>query len=319
MDRAFHKRVVVISESEFGDGSIEDEILGDLAEVRFVGARNSEELIQSAADADGLLVQYAPITATVIDSLRNLRVIVRYGSGVDKIDVAHARKRDVEVHNVPDYCIDEVADHAAAAIHAASRRLLLYGMAVKAGNWPPIDIPPPLPPAEDPVGIVGYGRNGSAVASRLKQAGHPVYVFDEYAARTATRDGYACFPSLMELAGRVNHLSLHVPLSIETRGMVGAEVLNRLGSSAHVVNTARGQLINESDLLQWLEASPHRVATLDVLSKEPPIAGLSQLLAQHPRALVTPHVAYLSTASLPRLRRTAALLVREALRLDHGD
>jgi D-3-phosphoglycerate dehydrogenase len=307
---------VIITDSEFGDCSVESEVLSDHAQVTFAGARTADELISAAREADALLVQYASITSEILDSLTRVKVIVRYGSGVDNIDVEHARRRGVDVRNVANYCVEEVADHTAALVHAASRRVLLYNLAVKKGAWRPLDVPPPLPPQRDPVGIVGYGRIGSAVASRMVRAGHPVYVFDELAAESARNDGHGCASSLEELAAKVNHLTLHAPLVPETSGMLTHDVLDLLGDMGHVVNAARGALIVEADLLCWLDAAPFCTASLDVLCQEPPTQGTSKALAAHARVVMSPHVAYLSTESVPRLRRRAALLVRDGLGFD---
>lgn len=306
--------MVVITDSEFGDAVIERQVLADVGEVRLAHARSPDEVAAVARGADALIVQYARITAEVMDAAaESLRVIVRYGIGLDNIDVDHARARGIAVRNVADYCIDEVADHTTAAISSAARRLPLYDLAVKSGGWGAGVVPPPLPPGEDPVGIAGYGSIGAAVASRLACQGHPIVVWEALAPQRALDDGRVCVRSLGELAQAVNHLSLHVPSTSETAGMVDDEVLERLGGSAHLVNTGRGNLIDEAALLRWLGASPHRLASLDVFDNEPPRGGTSRDLAHHPRVVATPHVGYLSTASLPRLRATAAALARDEL------
>jgi len=141
--------------------------------------------------------------------------------------------------------------------------------------------------------------------------GHPVRVFDPYLPDEAFGP-FRRVTSLVELAGSVNHLSVHVPLTDETRGLVGADVLAALGSSGHLVNTARGAVVDRAALLAALDAGAIGWASLDVLPFEPP-AGLSGALVGHPRVTATPHIAYLSTASLPRLRRYAARRLRDAL------
>jgi D-3-phosphoglycerate dehydrogenase len=313
MGEGSRRLTIVITDSEFGDARIERDVLADLGDVRLANARSPEDVAAVARDADALLVQYAQITPEVIDALERLRVVVRYGIGLDNIDLDHARSRGVVVRNVVDYCIAEVADHVTAAISSGARRLRLYDLAVKSGGWGAGVVQPPLPPSEDPVGIAGYGRIGAAVATRLGGLGHPIVVWEALAPERALEDGLICVSSLGELAQAVNHLSLHVPSTPQTAGMVCADVLDRLGASAHLVNTGRGNLIDEHALLRWLGASPHRLASLDVFCDEPPSTGSSRDLAGHPRVVATPHVGYLSTASLPRLRSTAAALVREEL------
>jgi D-3-phosphoglycerate dehydrogenase len=306
------KRTVVITDSDFGDDSIEREVLGSDFSLRQADALDPAAVVTAAAGAAGLLVQWARITAEVFEALDSLEIVVRYGIGLDNIDLEAARAHGVEVRNVDDYCIDEVADHTAAAVRSAGRRLTAYDRCVKEGAWGPHLVSPPLPPGEDPVGVAGFGRIGSAVSSRLIAAGHPVLVWDPPAEERAGEAGIETAATLAQLAERVNHLCLHIPSSPQTAGIVDREILERLGPSGHLVNSARGQLIVESDLLAWLERHPAASASLDVFATEPP-AGESAIVAHHPQVLATPHVAYLSTASLPRLRRTAATHVREAL------
>lgn len=305
--------LVVITDSDFGDDAIEREVLDGHAIVRTANATTAAEVITAGEGAAGLLVQWASVDAKVFEALRSLRIVVRYGIGLDNIDLEAAKAHGVSVRNVDDYCIDEVADHAVAAVRAASRRLAAFDRQVKAGAWGPHLAAVPLPPGEDPVGVAGFGRIGSAVATRLTSAGHPVVVWDPPAERRAMAAGCETVPSLQQLAERVNHLCLHIPATAETAGIVDAEVLDRLGQGGHVVNSARGSLIDEAALLAWLDGSPAASATLDVFASEPP-TGTSAALARHPQVLATPHVAYLSGASLPRLRRTAASHVLEALR-----
>jgi phosphoglycerate dehydrogenase-like enzyme len=177
-------------------------------------------------------------------------------------------------------------------------------------GWTTAGITPPLPPSDDPVGIVGYGRIGREVAARVRALGFPVHAWDPYVAE---------FPAdvqrhqdLAELAAAVNHLSLHVPATDVSRGIVGADTLRALGSNGHLVNTARGALVDEAELLAALDSGELGFASLDVLGSEPPV-GTAARLASHERVLVTPHIAYLSTDSLPRLRQRAAEILRDLL------
>lgn len=301
---------VVITDSNLGDGSTEREVLQPYFEVERADLMTEDEVIQRCADADGLLVQWAPITERVLSALPRLRVIVRYGIGLDNIDLAAAEIRDVRVQNVDDYCIDEVADHSLAAIYAHNRRLTVAGRQVADGVWSLDDIPPPLPLSQDPVGIVGFGRIGRAVARRAGALGFPVRVWDPYVSEVP--DGVVQHAELVDLAASVNHLTLHVPLTDETHEIVDGTVIQALGPQGHLVNTARGGLVAESDLLEALERGSLGFASLDVTSTEPP-TGVAADLSTHRRVLATPHMAYLSTRSLPLLQRRAAELIRDAL------
>ncbi len=300
----------MITDSNLGDGSYERAVFADGYELTICDVKTEDGVIAAAAGADGLLVQWAPITARVLDSLPGLRAIVRYGIGLDNIDLAAAAARGVTVRNVDDYCLAEVADHSAAAIYAHSRRLTEASRRVAQSGWGTAGITMPLSPADDPVGIAGYGRIGRETAKRLRALGFSVHVWDPYlsdGAEQVTRHA-----TLQELASAVNHLTLHMPLTDESRGIVNREVLVALGEGGHLVNTARGGLIAEQDLLAVLDEGKLGFASLDVLVHEPPDEASSRL-AEHPRVLVTPHIAYLSSVSLPRLQQRAAEILREVL------
>ncbi|MFT4286502.1 NAD(P)-dependent oxidoreductase [Nocardioides sp.] len=302
---------IVITDTNLGDGSHEKAELEPEFIVRKVDVTTEDGVLEAAADADGLLVQWAPITERVLAGLPRLRAVVRYGIGLDNIDLAAAERHGVRVSNVDDYCLDEVADHAAAAIYAHSRRLTVAARSYADHGWTTAGIAQPFPPRLDPVGVAGFGRIGRAVAARVAALGFPVHAWDPYV--TDIPEGVTMWPTLRELAEACHHLSLNMPATAETTGLVDAEVLAALGPEGHLVNTARGALVVESDLLAALEAGTLGFATLDVLSAEPP-TGIAAELAAHPRVLVNPHIAYLSTESLPQLRLRAAQILADLLR-----
>lgn len=304
---------IVITDSNLGDGSHEKAEL----EPRFIVHRHDvtteDEVIAAARAADGLLVQWAPITDRVLEQLPDLKAIVRYGIGLDNIDLDAAAARGVTVRNVDDYCLDEVADHAAAAIYAHNRRLVFSARHVVTAGWTTAGIDQPLPPSRDPVGIAGFGRIGRSLAERVRALGFPVHVWDPYLEQVP--DDVTRHETLTDLARAVHHLSLHMPSTEQTAGVIDAGIIEALGPQGHLVNTARGALIDEADLLAGLEEQRLGFASLDVLSSEPP-TGLAQQLAEHPRVLITPHTAYLSTESLPQLRLRAAQILADVLSAD---
>lgn len=301
---------VVIADTNLGDGSIEREVLTPQFELEIADVKTEAEVIAVAGEADGLLVQWAPITDAVLAGLPNLKAIVRYGIGLDNINLEAAAARGVTVRNVDDYCLDEVADHSVAGIYAHNRRLAFAGRQVVEDGWSLAGIPQPLPPGKDPVGIAGFGRIGREAAARVAALGFPVHVWDPFI-DTFPRDVTA-HETLVELAGAVNHLTLHMPLTADTEAMIDRAVLDALGPDGHLVNTARGGLVAEADLLAALEAGTLGFASLDVLSSEPP-SGIAAQIAGHRRVLATPHMAYLSTESLPLLQRRAAEILRDVL------
>lgn len=301
---------IVITDTNLGDGSVERDVLAGDFDVSLFDVKTEDEVLDVARDADGILVQWAPITERVLAGLPRLKAVVRYGIGLDNIDVAAAARRGVPVRNVDDYCLAEVADHSVAAIYAHGRRLTVASRAFPRAGWTTAGIAAPLPPALDPVGIAGFGRIGHEVAARLAALGYPVHVWDPYV--TEVPPGVTAHPTLLALAAAVNHLTLHIPSTAQTRGIVDRAVLDALGPDGHLVNTARGALVVEPDLLAALDAGTVGFASLDVLGSEPP-EGASAKLAAHPAVLVTPHIAYLSTVSLPALQRRAAENLRDLL------
>ena len=300
---------VVITDSDLGDGSIESAVLAG-HDVRAANASDAAEVVLAAGDADGLLVQWLHIDASTLDRLPTVRAIVRYGIGLDNIDVAAARERGIAVSNVPDYCIDEVAEHAIAMVLAKGRRLLELDRAVKTGSWSLAAIDLPRAPVDDPIGIAGLGRIGARLAEFARGLGHPVVAWDPYLARWP--DWIERADSIEALASRVNHLSLHVPLTEDTARIAGAEVFEALGPGGHLVNTSRGGLVDEVALLEALDRGTLAAASLDVLTSEPPGSD-SQRLREHPNVLVTPHAAYLSERSKRRLQERAAEILRDLL------
>jgi len=304
------KPQIVITDSNLGDGSIERGVLEADFDVVRCDVLTEDGVVDAAGAARGLLVQWAPITDAVLGALPGLRAVVRYGIGLDNIDLDAAARRGVTVRNVDDYCLAEVADHAVASIYAHNRRLTVASRVVATDGWTTTGFPRPLPPGADPVGVAGFGRIGREVAARARALGFPVHAWDPFV--TDWPDGVVAHDTLAGLAGAVNHLSLHVPTTDATRGIVGRPVLDALGPDGHLVNTARGALVDELALLDALDAGRLGFASLDVLSSEPP-TGVAAQLAAHPRALVTPHIAYLSTESLPMLQRRAAEILRDVL------
>ena len=301
---------VVITDTNLGDGSHESALLSPPFDVSCFQLKTEDEVLTAAEDAVGLLVQWAPITERVFTGLPKLRAVVRYGIGLDNIDLAAAERAGIAVRNVDDYCLAEVADHSTACILAHNRRLTAGSRSVARFGWTTAGIAPPLPPARDPVGIAGFGRIGREVARRVAALGFSVHAWDPYVSEFPA--GVQQHQSLDDLAAAVNHLTLHIPSSETTRGIVDTDVLRALGSRGHLVNTARGALVDEDALLSALNCGDLGFASLDVLTAEPP-TGVAAQLANHDQVIVTPHIAYLSEDSLPRLRKRAAEILRDML------
>lgn len=305
---------IVQTDSNLGNCDIERDILAD-HDLVVADVATDGELIAACRKADGILVQSRTISADLLDAVPSIRVVVRYGIGLDNIDLKACHARGVTARNVADYCLDEVADHAVACIYGYNRRLTVASRSTAVVGFTTAGFTAPVPPSLDPVGIAGFGRIGRAVAKRLCALNFPVHFWDPYVSDTPA--GTHQHDSLVGLATAVRHLTLHMPATDDTQGIVSDTVLRAVGPSGHLVNTGRGALVDEEALWTALEDQALGFASLDVFASEPPV-GRSAQLADHSRVLATPHMAYLSTVSLPTLKRRAAEIMRDELnRLEH--
>ena len=285
-----------------GDWTIETEVLNTIG-ARFVPTRaaTEDELIANARDADALIVIAARITRRVIEALTKARVIVRTGVGYDTIDIPAAAERGIAVCNIPDYCTDEVANHALALLLAVNRRLLQQDAHVRAGGWRGGPLAPMGSLYGETVGIVGYGRIGRAMAARCRVLGLRVLAADPYAGPPAADDQIV---PLDELLAAADYVSIHCLLNEETYGLIGEAALRRMKPTAILVNTARGPIVDQRALTRALREGWIAGAGLDVLEQEPPVPD--EPLPSLPNVLVTPHTAYYSDASSLRLKQRVA-------------
>lgn len=304
---------VFITDHGFDDIDTEIDILDAAgAEVIALQCKTSQDVIAGASDADALLVQWAPITSDVISSLHKCKVIVRYGVGINNINLEAARRSRIPVCNVPDYCIDEVADHTMALALSLLRRLPAVDRRLRAGVWNII------PDSHVPVcremtfACAGYGRIARAVLQRASAFGFRLAAHDPYVSIQQMQADGIVGMNLDSLFAEADILSLHLPLTAETRHMVSATRLRCMKPSAILVNTARGELIDTHALAEALREGVVAQAGLDVFETEP-LPGDHPLLSCE-NALLTSHVAWYSNASVRNLQRLAALEVARALR-----
>ena len=303
---------IVITDSGFSNIIPETATITDAGfELVSAQCKTAEDVIDAAADADGIIVQWAPITARVINNLARCKVIVRYGIGVDNVDLAAARQKGIPVFNVPDYCIDEVADHTVALALAHARQLLQIDTRIRSGVWK-IYPDKPMPSfSEMTFATAGYGRIARAVLDRARIFGFKVAAYDPYVAPPSDRVAPL---SLDELFRQADILSLHIPLSSETEHLVNAGRLAQMKPTSIIVNTARGGLIDTVALAQALQAGTIAAAGLDVFESEP--LEKDHPLRKCPNALLTSHVSWFSEKSVPKLQRLAA---QEAVRALKGE
>ena len=294
---------LILAAGVFREAEVEQRHLGARGVHVELASLNTPELIAAAtAGADGVIVATNPLDSHAIDALGPfVRVIGRVGIGLDAIDLQAARQRGIGVVYTPDYCTHEVATHALAMILASIRRLNA-GDRIARADWKAWRSIGELRAITDvSVGIVGCGRIGSRVAELLSQLGASVVAYDP---EISSADGrITVAPSLEELLRVSDVVTLHAPLTPDTRALIGAEQLAVMKPGAVLVNVARGALVDEDALAEALETNALAGACLDVLCEEPPDPGSRLLRA--PNLILTPHVAWYSPTSELRARTDA--------------
>jgi len=288
---------------------------GVTVDVMPAGA-SAAEVADRAADAPVILIGVLPFRAPNVAVLRQTGLLIRAGIGYDIIDVDAATARGIWVANVPDYCVDEVADHAALLLMAAWRRLTELESVWHAGKW----VNPSLVPAVHRtrgrrLGVVGFGRIGRAVADRARGFGWEVVAYDPMLPADVVRAAGAEPVSLDELFETSDAASLHSPLTAETRHLVNAERLARVKPGFVIVNTSRGGLIDIDALDAALESGQVAAVGLDVLEDEP-APDLTRPIFGRPNVLLTPHLAWYSIEARVDLALYAA---EEAWRYISGE
>jgi C-terminal binding protein len=297
------------------EAQVELEVLADVAEVRLLGATSEDQLLASVGGMDALLVYHSTrITARALAVMEKCRGVVRCGVGYDNVDIEAAGKLGIVVCNVPDYGTEEVADHALMLLLAMARRLLPSDRAIRGGVWSKeVHIQTPRLRGRT-LGLVGCGRIGSAMALRAKAIGIRVVFYDPYKPDGLDKSlGVERCYRLEELLAQSEFLSLHCPLTEETRHLLNARTLAQVPRGAYVINTARGRCIDLDALYAALESGQLSYAGLDVVEREPLD---DERIRQHPHVVLTPHSAYYSIEGFCEMRTKGA---REARRLILGE
>jgi D-3-phosphoglycerate dehydrogenase len=298
-------RLVLVTDAPWGSTEPEAAILEQVG-ARLVHAQRGDEaeLLRLVPEADAILTCFEHVTTAVVRAGARLRVIGRYGIGVDNIAVAEATARGIPVTNVPDYCADEVAEHVVALILAHQRGVLRFADGVRSGDWSLERGLPLRRVAGRTLGVVGFGRIGSALAAKVSGLGLELLVHDRSADAATLAAAGAIGVGLDELAHRSDYVSVHLPLTAETRGLIGGDFLARMKPDAFLVNCARGAIVDQDALLEALRAGRLGGAGLDVF--EPERLPDEHPLLTDPRVIATPHVAYYSEESILELQTRAA-------------
>ena len=306
---------ICVTDCDHADMKQEDEVF-EKAGVSYTlfQCRTEDDLIRECAGYDIAIHQYAPFTERVLRELSpTLKQIVRYGVGVNNVDLEAATKYGVQVCNVPDYGMNEVADQAMALTLAVWRKVNFIGADTKKGNWDYTKAIPILRIPGSTVGIIGLGRIGLTYAKRMSGFDVTVIAYDPFRKVGDVVDGVKVC-SFEEVIERADMISIHAPLDKTTRNLFCAETFRKMKNSAIIVNTSRGGIINELDLYEALKAGEIAGAGLDVIEEEP-IAKDHPLLGAE-NCILTPHIAWYSEEAAAELKRKVA---EEALRFLKGE
>lgn len=306
---------VVVSDTKVMDAETRTAVLSAVdATVETTAATEPSAVADAVADADALIVDAGTqVTADVIDAADSLSVVGRAGIGLDNIDVRAAADAGVTVVNVPDYSIEEVSTHAFALVLACLRKIPRYHGSVTRGEWEWSVGQPMHRLAGSTVGLVAFGKLASRFARKLQGFDVDVVAYDPYVPEYRMRDLGVRSVTFETLLSSSDVVSLHAPLTDETRGMVDADALDRMADDALLINTARGGLVDETALYEALVNDALGGAGLDVRESEPP--GDSPL-HDLDSVVCTPHVAWYSEESRMELTETVA---RDVVRVLRGE
>lgn len=297
----------------YTDGSVEKGLIEAAGgSYTLISSEREQDIIAAGQDATVLLVALTEVSGTVIRALKQLKLIVRAGIGVDNIDLAAAKECGIHVCNLPTYCHDEVADHTVALLMALERQLPAQVRDIRAGNWNPVSTYRPIRGLQDAaVGFVGCGGIAQKVMARLRPFGVRLIGYDPYLPEEkASALGLTLLP-LEALLAQADYVTLHVPLTAETRGILNAAAFSLMKPTACVLNTARGPLIDNDALFDALKAGKIRGAGLDVIDGD--LEGAKRF-ASFEQVLITPHSAYYSERSDWNIRAQAGELIANYLR-----
>ncbi|MGK2879680.1 MAG: phosphoglycerate dehydrogenase [Mycobacterium sp.] len=284
--------------------------LGDQVEVRWVDGPDREKLLAAVPEADALLVRSATtVDAEVLAAGTKLKIVARAGVGLDNVDVAAATARGVLVVNAPTSNIHSAAEHALALLLAAARQIPAADATLREHTWKRSKFSGTEIFGKT-VGVVGLGRIGQLVAARLAAFGTSIVAYDPYvSAARAAQLGIELLP-LDELLGRADFISVHLPKTPETAGLIGKEALAKTKPGVIIVNAARGGLVDEAALADAVRSGHVRGAGIDVFSSEP---CTDSPLFELPQVVVTPHLGASTAEAQDRAGTDVAASVKLAL------
>lgn len=296
---------IAVADSVFPSLEPAEKVLARIgARLQLAAAPTPEAILEIARKADGLMVTFGQLTAAIIENLENCKVIGRFGIGVDNIDLAAATKAGIQVVFVPDYCLDEVSDHALSLMLSLARKIDYGNALVQQGRWEAKAMKPIYRLRGRTMGLVGLGKIPQALVPKAQAFGLKVIASDPFIAPEAAAALGVELVSFEALLERSDYISIHAPLTPKTRHLFNQDAFRRMKCEAILLNTARGPLIDEEALAAALDAGEIAGAGLDVVTTEPLERG-SPLLGRD-NVLITPHAAFYSEEALIELQTKCA-------------
>lgn len=308
---------VVIADASFQTYSYEKNVLEPIgAEVILGETTNDHQRIEVCKNADAILLERGPFGRNVIEKLQRCKVMVRYGVGFNEIDVVAATEKGIVVSNVPDYCVEEVADHALAILLALARRLIPAhnASANDLRDWTYRPFKPVERLRDKTVGLVGMGRIGQAFAQRISALGLKVICYDPYISQKHIDGISVGMVNLDELLANSDFISIHAPLTEETHHLLSTEEFKGMKPTAYLINCARGSVIDQEALTTALESGQIAGAGLDVLEEEPPPKNVKERLLKLHNVIITPHIGWYSEQAMIDRQIKAAETVATVLK-----
>lgn len=301
---------VVIADHDHETFDLEKKLLEKVgADLVVAQCRSEEELISVAHDAVGIIYYFAPLTRNVIGNLKRCKIIVRRAIGTDNMELEAATRKKIYYCNVPDYCIEEVSDHALSMILCCQRRLVALHRSVIEGQWDYQAGGVITRMSGKTIGYLGFGRIGKCLSKKLQGLELFHIAYDPYASKATS--GNVKFVDLPELLERSDFISLHLPLTDETESFLGEEEFKKMRHGSYIINTSRGGIIDEKALYTALSEGWIAGAALDVLKEEKP--NVNNPLYKLRNVIITPHSGFYSREAMEELRRNAVLEIIRVL------
>ena len=302
---------VLITDPYHQNFHIEKEVLAEINAEVFVGhCKTEEDVIRIGSNMDGLLVSYVSIGKKVIENLPKCKVIVKYAVGVDNIDLKAATLNKIFVANVSRYCVEEVSNHTVALLLNLIRKISKYDQSVKRGCWDPLVGDPIFRMENRVLGIIGFGNIGKRVAEKFRPFKLSTIVYDPLVNDKIISKYGAKKVELETLLRQSDYISLHCPLNKYTKHLIDFEEIEIMKKGGFIINTSRGEIINQKALYKGLQDGKITGAALDVLEKDPP--SLIDIINAD-NIIYTPHVAWNSVEAEIELRKSAAQEVKRVL------